>query len=212
MKNTKHSNLLVKSITPGEYEIFKQFSDKYYTYVIGNPRTLLTPIFGIFTLALSEDDSIPDIHFVIMKTVFDPNMVSPHQKMVLFDLKGSTHGRKTLDPAECEMFKDIRTCPKSLLKETLKDLDFEKTFGSLNLKNSHALRKQLLDDSEFLCTNNFMDYSLLLFMVFDYGDNMKGVSLDEEDFKKCDLEEQKGMKITSNTSHSIRSHANFPLS
>ena len=180
LKNVKHSKLLIKSITPGEYEIFKQFTDKYYSYTISNPKTLLTPIFGIFTLALSEDRSIPDIHFIVMKTVFDPNLVSPLQKMLLFDLKGSEHGRRALDPKHYEKFEDMTTWPDELLKETLKDNDFKDTFRWLNLQNSETMKTQLFHDSEFLCNSNFMDYSLLLFMVFDFDIDEKDETLDEE--------------------------------
>ena len=59
--------MLIKSITPGEYEIFKQITDKYYMYLLDHPKTLLTPIFGVFTLSLSEDKYIPNIHFIVMK-------------------------------------------------------------------------------------------------------------------------------------------------
>lgn len=187
LKNIKHSTLLIKSITPGEYEIFKQFAAKYYTYVLSNPNTLLTPIFGIFSLALTEDNSIPDIHFIVMKTVFDPNLVSERQKMMLFDLKGSTHGRSTLKLDEYNIVKNIRTCPKSLLKETMKDLDFSKVIDSLNLKKSKKLKLQLLNDAEFLSHHNFMDYSLLLFMVYDYGKHTKGLECESDDYDNCDV-------------------------
>jgi hypothetical protein len=136
LKNKKHSHLLVKSITPGEYEIFKQFSDKYYMYLLNNPNSLLTPIFGIFTIALTDNNEIPDIHFIVMKSVFDPNLVAAHQKMCVFDLKGSEHGRKTLEAKDYARVADIRTCPKELLKNTLKDIDFKNTFKSLNLEQS----------------------------------------------------------------------------
>ena len=63
-----------------DYEIFKEFSSKYYMYLLHHPHTLLTPIFGVFTLALSENNQIPDIHFIIMKSVFDPNLIADHQK------------------------------------------------------------------------------------------------------------------------------------
>lgn len=173
MKNMKHSKLLIKSITPGEYEVFKQFSDKYYLYLLQNPHTLLTPIFGVFNLALSNDNGIPSIHFIVMKSVFDPNLVAPHQKMAVFDLKGSRHGRKTLSQDEYEKVRDIRNCPGSMLKETLKDIDFENVYGSLNLEDCELLKEQMLKDAQFLTKNNFMDYSLLMFMVFDFGDKMK---------------------------------------
>lgn len=169
VKNLKHSHLLIKSITPGEYEIFKQFTDKYYMYLLHNPKTLLTPIFGVFTLALSDDNEIPDIHFIVMKSVFDPNLVAPHQKMVLFDLKGSEHGRKTLESKDYNKLKDMRTCPKSLLKETVKDIDFKNTLESLQLEDSDDLKTQIAFDAAFLSKNNFMDYSLLMFIVYDYG-------------------------------------------
>ena len=42
------------------------------------------------------------------------------------------------------------------------------------------MKTQLFHDSEFLCNSNFMDYSLLLFMVFDFDIDEKDETLDEE--------------------------------
>lgn len=187
LKNKKHSKLLIKSVSPGEYEIFKQFTGKYYLYLLSNPKTLLTPIFGVFTIALSDDNSIPDIHFIVMKSVFDPNLVNPSQKMVLFDLKGSEHGRQTLDDQQYELAKDMRTCPKSILKDTMKDKDFISIFGSIKFQKAEGMSSQLFNDSSFLCKNNFMDYSLLLFLVFDYGEKGKD-EVDESEYDICDEE------------------------
>ena len=142
-------------------------------YLLHHPHTLLTPIFGVFTLALSENNQIPDIHFIIMKSVFDPNLIADHQKMSFFDLKGSSYGRRTLKPEEYHEVRDMRTCRSSLLSEALKDIDFENIFSSLNLENCEALISQINNDADFLSKNNFMDYSLLMFIVFDYGENME---------------------------------------
>lgn len=165
--------MLIKSITPGEYEIFKQFTDKYYMYLLDNPKTLLTPIFGVFTLSLSANNDIPNIHFIVMKSVFDPSLVSPHQKMIQFDLKGSEQSRFVLKSDEYSLLSDMRTCPRHLIKETLKDIDFKNTFKTLSIDNSFILKTQIDNDAKFLATNNFMDYSLLMFIVFDYGDKME---------------------------------------
>lgn len=173
--------MLIKSITPGEYEIFKQFTDKYYMYLLDNPKTLLTPIFGVFTLSLSGNNDIPNIHFIVMKSVFDPSLVSPHQKMIQFDLKGSEQSRFVLRSEDYNSLSDMRTCPRSLIKETLKDIDFKNTFKTLAIDNSSLLKAQIDKDAKFLAQNNFMDYSLLMFIVFDYGDKMEEAE-EQEDF------------------------------
>jgi len=189
LKNLKQSKLLIKSITPGEYEIFKNFTDKYYFYLLNHPKTLLTPIFGVFTLSLSDNNSIPPIHFIVMKSVFDPSLVEEDQKMIIFDLKGSVHGRSTLEIEDYEEVKNVRTCSSFLLKDTLKDIDFTKTFGSIEIPDSNALITQIKKDTSFLTHNNFMDYSLLMFMIYDYGENMEGIETWEK--VSDDMEENK---------------------
>ena len=184
--------MLIKSITPGEYEIFKQFTDKYYMFLLDNPKTLLTPIFGVFTLSLSENKDIPNIHFIVMKSVFDPNLVSPHQKMIQFDLKGSEQSRFVLKSEDYELLSDMRTCPRSLIKETLKDIDFKNTFKTLSIDNSSMLKTQIDNDAKFLAKNNFMDYSLLLFVVFDYGDKMEDLDEPEDLLNRNEKLENKG--------------------
>lgn len=78
VKNTEDPSILIKSITPGEYEIMKNFTWSYYTFLLLHPDTLIAPILGVYTLALTEDSEIDPISFVLMKSVFDTKLLKPH--------------------------------------------------------------------------------------------------------------------------------------
>ena len=125
-------------------------------------------------MSLMNNDDIEPISFMLMKSVFDYKLVSPYQKMMFFDLKGSTEGRRTISPKDAEKLKDLRVIDKALTKDVLKDNDLADSFYSLYLKDTNALAQQLDFDSQFLCKNNFLDYSLLLFVIFDYGEDGEG--------------------------------------
>ena len=93
LKNTQDPSLLIKSMTPGEYEVIKNFTENFYLHLLDNPDSLVAPILGIYVL---DDDSIDPIYFMLMKSVFDTKTLVDRQKLAFFDLKGSTEGRNEL--------------------------------------------------------------------------------------------------------------------
>ena len=92
LRNKEDPSILIKSMTPGEYQVMKDFTGPFYKHLILNPDTLICPIVGIYKLSLRDDDSIDPIYFMVMKSVFDKKLVEPYQRLLEFDLKGSTKG------------------------------------------------------------------------------------------------------------------------
>lgn len=167
------TDLLVKSIRPGEYRNMTAFTNDYYKHILLNESTLISPILGIFTINLSGDsDQIDPINFVLMKNII-PNC--PTKNWMIFDLKGSTYGRRTIK-LKSELPK-IYSLPREILTSPLKDWDFNDGIKTLDLYKSHPdesknLLLQLERDVKLFCRHNLMDYSLLIFMFFgeeEYG-------------------------------------------
>lgn len=68
----------------------------------------------------------------------------------------------------------MNTCDPNLLKNVLKDNDLADSINSLFLSDTQKLSSMIKFDADFLCENNFLDYSLLLFLIYDYGIDGKG--------------------------------------
>jgi hypothetical protein len=159
--------MLIKSITRPEYEIIQHFLFEYYWYLLMNPNTYLCPILGVFKLKLQKSHQVPPISFILMRNVLniDPEDLKDTDKIYWFDLKGSLHGRRTLEnPAEILDFENNYEFHKDLI---LKDIDFFQSFRRLDITTIQAERimSQIVEDTQLLCQNNFMDYSLLLYIV-----------------------------------------------
>lgn len=78
IKNTKDPSILIKSISPGEYEVMKNFTANFYTHLLLHPNTLIAPIMGVYTIYLNEGGQIDPISFVLMKSVFDTKIIQKH--------------------------------------------------------------------------------------------------------------------------------------
>lgn len=160
--------LMIKSITKPEFEIIKSFLPDYYSYILMNPNSCLSPILGVFKLKTAESDSVPPICFILMRNVLDldPTRLNPEDKVLLFDLKGSVQGRQTLEDPNLLLNIPLNY-EKHLKNKCLKDIDFFKSIQKLDITKiqSEKIISQLIADSNFLAKNNFMDYSLLVFVV-----------------------------------------------
>lgn len=88
---TDGGRLMIKSITKPEFDIIKSFLPDYYSYILMNPNSCLSPILGVFKLKTAESDAVPPICFILMRNVLDldPTQLNPEDKVLLFDLKGS---------------------------------------------------------------------------------------------------------------------------
>ena len=68
----------------------------------------------------------------------------------------------------------MKNCSPALISKVLKDNDLSDSINSLFLQDTETLSWIIKADADFLCSNNFLDYSLLLFLVYDYGEDGKG--------------------------------------
>merc|ERR1712113_761010 len=136
---------LIKSMTRSECKLMRKILPQYYYYVKNQPNTLLTKFYGMYRV---KTHNRQPIYFVVMGSVFYTDL-DIHK---IYDLKGSTHGRKATE--------------KEKAQETpvLKDLDFLENneiiqIGSIKAK---LFCEQLRRDIELLRKLKIMDYSLLL--------------------------------------------------
>ncbi|CAI2376364.1 unnamed protein product [Moneuplotes crassus] len=177
IKPIQGGRMLLKSITKGEYEIIQNFLSDYYCYLLMNPNTYLCPILGVYKLRLQKTKQVPPITFILMRNVLnlDPNDLKPEDKVYCFDLKGSLHGRRTLEnPNEILNFEENYEFHKDLV---LKDIDFFQSFRRLDITTDQAekVMSQIEEDTKFLTDCNFMDYSLLLFIVIKPYEEIKSM-------------------------------------
>ena len=159
--------VLIKSITIPEYGIIKKFLPKYYGHLLMHPNSFLVPILGVYKLKLHKSDDVAPIAFILMRDALDIKRtdLGPKDRMFTFDLKGSLHDRQVLSnpkdifsiDADYDEYKDI----------VFKDIDFLRSFNKLditNIQSSHIL-SQFNNDFNLLKQNNFMDYSILVYII-----------------------------------------------
>ena len=135
-----------------------------------NPKTLLQPFLGVFQIQLDHMEKIPPICFFVMKNLLPHDAISEEDVFLCFDMKGSTNARQSLD--DPSILQNLMLAEKDQLKGPLKDVDFSKGIGHVRVSNSSkvfAIEQQSAKDSQFLLTRNFMDYSVLLFIVYKVG-------------------------------------------
>ena len=117
----------------------------YIQYVKNQPNTLLTKFYGMYRV---KTHNRQPIYFIVMGSVFYTDL----EIHTIYDLKGSTHGRKASE--------------KDKKQETpvLKDLDFLENNEIIQIGSSKAklFCEQLRRDTELLRKLKIMDYSLLL--------------------------------------------------
>ena len=210
IKSLQGGRMLIKSITIPEYEIIQRFLIDYYKYLLLNPNTYLCPVLGVYKLKLQQSSQVPPITFLMMRNVLniDTKDLSEEDLIYLFDLKGSVHGRRTLDnPADIlDYEKNYRTHKNMIFR----DIDFFQSFRKLNITliQSERIMSQISEDWKFLAKQNFMDYSLLLYIIIkpykdfltnpqNYEEN--GVQVINENSKPKITKATKKKKIVRNT-------------
>lgn len=128
-------SMVLKTLSHNEAKVLFAVLPDYARYIVDNPQTTLTKVFGLHRLHKGHDDT----YFAVMA-----NVTTPLYSMVQYDLKGAASGRK---PAR--------------RGHTLKDADLTR---SLVLAEDTRARlvAQLECDVRFLCDHSLMNYSLLL--------------------------------------------------
>ena len=124
-------------------------------YIATDNQSLIARIYGVCKVT---SKSFAPFYIVIMQNT----CLYEHKKRLVFDLKGSTVGRKT--QVETKFWKEGMNCDK-----VLKDINFGEIQADLKrqlFKCGDEKKLDILDilkrDSMFLSKRNIMDYSLLL--------------------------------------------------
>jgi len=151
--STHDGKFLLKTLRSDEPVWLMEVLNEYSTYCCSRPSTML-PRYCACIILKSSSISFPTTALVVMNNVFDTDY-KIHAK---FDLKGSVHTRHV---SEEERKKLIETGETTVV---MKDEDFRLTKQALRLKTETMmdLMFQIMKDVEFLQTNHFMDYSLVV--------------------------------------------------
>lgn len=171
---SKDRSYIVKSLSSHESAFLHSFLDAYVVYMATHRDSFLTRFLGSYCLVLYGKKA----HFVVMENVFDIQQgVSIHQR---YDIKGSwvdRNAQKAKPGSEatcrhcnltfrCGIGRDV--CPNRAGSHepnvVLKDMDLttKLRFGKAE---GRKLIHQLKSDSDFLCDQGIMDYSLLLGVI-----------------------------------------------
>ena len=171
---------IIKSMTKEECQVLLRILPSYHEYVIAHPTTFLTKYVGCHSVSLQYTGKV---YFCVMKNIFGGDSNAPAKKIhETYDLKGSWVNRAGALPSN-KAFTECRFCGQwyrvggrqSLPGQTcsvrpngqhrprviLKDLDVNWRF-ELDEETGEALHQQLCMDSNFLCSHEIMDYSLLI--------------------------------------------------
>lgn len=138
---TFDERFVIKTINQAEKRVFLKMLSRYAERISNQPDSHLIRILGIFKILPQNQ------HFIIME-----NIVPSKNIAILFDLKGSLENRR---------ISHVIGTPPGIV---LKDKNFlESTMRvSLNETQSNHLIKTLKEDFEFLCSEEVMDYSILI--------------------------------------------------
>lgn len=132
---------MIKTQTAGESKFLRRILPRYFQYISHNPHNFLTHFYGMYRVKMKHLRR--NVHFVIMKSVFNTNKTI-HK---IWDLKGSTKGRRA-KPGE-SVHKDM-------------DILDEGRRLTVGPKKKRIILEQLERDVALLAELNIMDYSLLL--------------------------------------------------
>ena len=153
---------IIKTITNEEKETMSKILLDYYNYIKDQNdynTTLITKIYGIFTVVIKNASSV---NVILMQNLFGCSPKNIHR---MFDLKGSTVQRKT---------KNVQNWKKD---QVLKDMDYqwitkvENKLINFNKDDIKEIKKNLENDIRFYKRLNLMDYSLL-FIIVDYPEKL----------------------------------------
>jgi len=146
---------IIKTITNEEKETMDKILLNYYNYMKSFNTTLITKIYGIYTVVIKNASSV---NVILMQNLFG---CSPIHIQRMFDLKGSSVQRKT---------KNVQKWKKD---QVLKDMDYqwltqvEPKLINFSNEDIQEIKKNMENDVNFLRRLSLMDYSLL-FIIVDY--------------------------------------------
>jgi hypothetical protein len=146
---------IIKTVTDEERKTLSEIIREYYNYIKEHKESLITKIFGIYTVVIKNASSV---NIILMQNLFE---CSPMNIIRMFDLKGSTVQRKTKNPQSWKS------------GQVLKDLDYiwltkvERELINFNEEDSKNIENILKSDINFYSKMHLMDYSLL-FIIIEY--------------------------------------------
>lgn len=176
---------LIKTIPEHEARTMVRILPAYYAHIRNNPKTLLTPVVGLYALRLV---GAPPLSIIVMANLFSTDYLTPS---LVYDLKGSwvDRGGKTT-------------------RGTRKDNDLRTAF-QVSFSDAASLHKQLAADSKMLAEQGVMDYSLLV-GVRDLSRNVSSNSYVPPRRKK-DLRTSSNASTASSSNRSISDSVNSSL-
>ena len=138
---TFDEKFVIKTINEAEKRVFLNMLSRYTERILEYPNSHLIRILGLFKILPQNQ------HFIIME-----NIVPSKDIAILFDLKGSLENRR---------ISNVFGTPPGIV---LKDQNFLESSIRVLLTESQTieLAKTLKDDFEFLCSEDLMDYSILI--------------------------------------------------
>ena len=149
---------IIKTISGEEKNTLLDILHDYFNYIKDHNSTLMTKIYGIYTVVIKNASSV---NVILMQNLF--GCTSRHiQRM--FDLKGSSVQRKT---------KNVQNWKR---EQVLKDLDYqwltkvERKLINFKEDDIIEIKNNLINDVEFYKRLSLMDYSLL-FIIIDFPQN-----------------------------------------
>eukprot|EP00924_Labyrinthula_sp_SR-Ha-C_P003434 augustus_masked-scaffold_15-processed-gene-9.53-mRNA-1 protein AED:0.17 eAED:0.19 QI:0/-1/0/1/-1/1/1/0/521 len=153
--HTEKGGLIVKSASNYEADLLLRLLPSYYEHLSRNSESLLVRFCGLYYISVPNLGS--KVHFVVMKSVYSYAKNSLINK--IYDLKGSTVGRKAKPTEDVKKDLDIKSEINSAY-ESFNGL----VLGRYDIMFLRVLQK----DTVYLSKHNIMDYSLLL-AIYDTG-------------------------------------------
>ena len=150
---------IIKTISSDEKNTLLNILHDYYNYIKNHQSSLITKIYGIYTLVIKNASSV---NIILMQNLFG---CSPIHIQKMFDLKGSSVQRKT---------KNVQKWKRD---QVLKDLDFqwltkvERKLINFKEEDITEITNNLNNDIIFYQNLRLMDYSLLL-IIIDFPNNI----------------------------------------
>ena len=162
----------------------------YYNHLYRNSNSLLVKTVNIYKLEVFLGKKLRNLYVLVMKNLFS-EIKKPD---LVFDLKGSTHGRSSKVP-EGKKHASV-----------YKDLDWLAYNQNLNIEKmiKTQILQQLREDSIYLRKCRVMDYSLLIGITEVQPKHLKAMELDKTGNKYENGHTKPIHKVTINASNLSR--------
>jgi len=158
-----NSDYMFKAIKQSEFNALKSMLSEYYSYLLVHSSTFINPILGLYKITMAE---VEPIYFILMKSIniFHKDELPSGSRLLCFDLKGSTAGRKTSDLNPLSLM-DLDA--KIDTSKTFKDDDFMIGVQGLGLamQQYETYYSSIKTDTEFFAAHNIIDYSLVMYIA-----------------------------------------------